>query len=324
MKILAYVHGYFPNHNAGAEAMLHQILIDLKDRGHEVVVITKNPGADEYEGIPIYATTNGSSAKEIELIRWADFLFTHLDFTRLVVSLGKRYKKKIVHLVHNDRQLHYHRVIDASNATLAIANSEWIRKTIKRGIKSTIVFPPTNPERYKVDTSREYITLINMNEAKGGKMFWQLARILPDKQFLGVKGAYGEQIKYDKDLPNVTILENTPDIQNVYAKSRIVIMPSSYESWGRVAIEASCSGIPVVAAPTPGLKESLGEAGIFAEHDDVAAWVEAIRMLDDKKKYDKYSSMGIKRSKEIASQLKVQLDSLEEELLNILDPDRNI
>jgi glycosyltransferase involved in cell wall biosynthesis len=318
MKILAYVHGYFPNHNAGAEAMLHQILFDLKARGHEVAVITKNPGAEEYEDIPIYNATGGTSAKEVELIRWCDIIFTHLDFTRIAVSLAKRYKKYVAHLVHNDKQLAYNRIFDTGSASLAIANSEWIKKTVKRGIPSTVVNPPTKPERYSVKTTKEYITLINMNEAKGGKLFWELARIMPDRQFLGVKGAYGEQIEFDRKLDNVTILDNTPEIQDIYAKTNILLVPSHYESWGRVAIEASCSGIPVIASPTPGLQESLGESGIFANPNSVADWVEAIRSLDDEKLYKKKSKQVKDRSVQLANNFDIQMDILENKLISIL------
>lgn len=314
LKIVAYVHGYFPNHNAGAEAMLHQILVDLKEKGHEVKVITENPGAEEYEGVPIY---EAHSKAEAEVIQWSNIIITHLNMTRFAVQHGNRYKKPVVHLVHNDRQLSYNKVFDSGSAGLAVANSEWIRKTVKRGINSVVVYPPTIPERYTVKTNKKYITLINMNEAKGGKVFWQLARIFPDKQFLGVKGAYGEQVEYDKDLPNVTIMENTPDIQKIYKKTGIIIMPSSYESWGRVGMEAACSGIPVIASPTPGLTESLDYAGIFADPDDIAGYVEAIRMLDDKEVYDKYSELLKQRSREVADAFVGQMEVLEKKLKNL-------
>jgi glycosyltransferase involved in cell wall biosynthesis len=314
LKILAIVHGYFPNHNAGAEAMLHQILVDLKQKGHEVRVITRNPGAEEYEGVPIFPF----GQKEEKHIAWSDIVFTHLDLSRYSVNLALRHKKPIVHLVHNDKQLAYNKVKDRRTCSLAIANSSWIRKTVGRDIPSVIVYPPTIPSRYSVETTREYITLINMNDAKGGKIFWQLARLFPDKKFLGVKGAYGEQIMYDKKLSNVTILENTPDIQEIYKKSRIVLMPSSYESWGRVGMEASCSGIPVIASPTPGLTESLDYAGIFAQHDDIVDWFEAIKLLDDPKVYEKYSKLTKKRSKEVADEFKNQMIKLETKLINLV------
>jgi len=312
---VAYVHGYFPNHNAGAEAMLHQILKDLVDKGHEVKVLTKSPGASEYEGIPIYQMGNSG---EREVLLWADMIFTHLDRTKAAVSIAKALHKPLIHLVHNDKQLPYNEITHRT-AQLAIANSKWIKNTIRKSINSIIVYPPTIPDRYEVSTIREAIVLINMNEAKGGKIFWQLARIFPDRKFIGVKGAYGDQISYDKDLSNVTVLENTPNIQDVYKKARLVIMPSSYESWGRVAIEASCSGIPVIASPTPGLKESLDYSGHFADHDDVAGWVEQILMLDDLKRYQEYSKLAKQRAAELSTEFSSQMEVLDKELIKIYD-----
>ena len=315
MKILAYVHGYFPNHNAGAEAMLHQILVDLRSRGHEVRVLTRNPGAKHYEGVEIEEV---GGHLESEWLAWSTVIFTHLDHTRIAVAKAKRFYKPIVHLVHNDKQLAYNRIVDRRFAQLAIANSQWIKNTIKSGIPAVIVYPPTIPDRYKVEKTGDAITLVNMNEAKGGKIFWQLARLMPDHKFIGVVGAYGEQIQYEKNLPNVTILSNTPDIQEVYRQSRVVLMPSSYESWGRVAMEASCSGIPVIAAPTPGLKESLDYSGVFADLDNIADWVDAIKMLDDKENYKKYSDFSKKRSVEVAEEFHKQMELLEQKLINII------
>lgn len=87
LKIVAIVHGYFPNHNAGAEAMLHQILHDLKDKGHEIRVVTKNPGAEEYEGIPIYELDYEKSNH----IKWSDIIFTQLDLSRYATTEAKRH-----------------------------------------------------------------------------------------------------------------------------------------------------------------------------------------------------------------------------------------
>jgi glycosyltransferase involved in cell wall biosynthesis len=316
MRILAYVHGYFPNHNAGSEAMLHQILIDLRSKGHEVRVLTRNPGAEHYEGIEI---KKFGDPLENEWMLWSEIIFTHLDDTRSALAKAKRFYKPAVLIVHNNFNLYYnHRTIMGS-ANLIIANSNWIKKTIKVSSKPiTVVYPPTISNRYEVKKTGNSITLINMNENKGGKLFWQLARLLPSYNFIGVKGAYGKQVEYEKKLPNVTILDNTPDIQEVYKESRIVLMPSNYESWGRVAIEAGCSGIPTIASPTPGLKESLDYAGIFADVDNVADWVDAIKMLDNKENYKKYSELSKKRSEEVTNDFYLQMEDLEQKLASII------
>ena len=38
------------------------------------------------------------------------------------------------------------------------------------------------------------------------------------------------------------------------------------------AVEALAHGIPVIAHPTPGLRESLGFAGTYVDRDNIDAW----------------------------------------------------
>jgi hypothetical protein len=50
-------------------------------------------------------------------------------------------------------------------------------------------------------------------------------KAMPDRKFLGIKGAYGEQVI--GNLSNVTYIENTPYIkQACYEKTHILLMPS--------------------------------------------------------------------------------------------------
>lgn len=311
MKIVAYVHLYQPTHNAGAEVMLHQILKTLvEDYGHEAKVICRDPGVESYDGIDLY---DPNDERIPQIFQWADVVFTHLDFTQKAIRWANRIKKPIVHLIHNDRQVTFNQ-LDRYNAHLLITNSKWINDATPKIFNKTIVYPPTNPKEYVVESTGDAITLLNMNEAKGGKIFWELARIMTDRKFIGVKGAYGEQIGYDKKLPNVTIYENNPDVKKIYKQSRLVIMPSAYESWGRVGMEAAASGIPVIANPTPGLTESLGSAGVYANYYSVADYVEAILKLDDPKVYKKHSDALKKRSKDVYAEYLQQIEELDEAL----------
>lgn len=315
IKILAYVHMYQPLHNAGAEVMLHQMLKALVDRGHEAKVVCREIGnVTNYEGVELYDV---NTANMRNLVGWSDVMVTHLDLTKRAMKIAQDSKKPLVHLVHNDSQLNFHRV-SRRNAQLLVPNSEWIKNTIKMASPMVVFYPPTLPERYAVETSREAITLINMNESKGGRTFWQLARLMPERKFIGVKGAYGEQIGFERDLSNVTIYENTPDIQSIYAQTRILLMPSAYESWGRTGIEAACSGIPTIATPTPGLLESLGNSGTFVKHGDIAGYVEAIREFDNEKIYAQKSKLAKDRSIFLAKEFKKQIDELEQAFVRLV------
>ncbi|MCX4095527.1 glycosyltransferase [Nocardia sp. alder85J] len=151
---------------------------------------------------------------------------------------------------------------------------------------------------------------MNLNPDKGGELFWQIAAWTPSWNFLGVRGAHGQQIMPAPRLPNCEVAEGVTGKQmrtHVYSRSRVILMPSLYESWGRVAIEAYASGIPVIAHPTPGLVEALGEAGIFAYRDDLNAWTHALMSLQDPKNWEKASRRARARSDELSANADLDL-----------------
>jgi len=100
-------------------------------------------------------------------------------------------------------------------------------------------------------------------------------------------------------IPNLSYLPNTPDIRSVYSQTGILIIPSEYESWGRVGVEAMASGIPVIAHPTEGLKESLSYAGLYCDREKVEDWVEMIRALDNPDFRREVSDKCLQRSREL-------------------------
>lgn len=82
--------------------------------------------------------------------------------------------------------------------------------------------------------------------------------------------------------------------------TKILIMPSREESWGRVALEAMSSGIPVIANPTPGLREACGDAGLFADRDNISEWVRIIReLLSSPSYYKKVGDACLERAKAV-------------------------
>jgi len=301
MNIVASVHLYPPDHNCGAEWMLHFMLKDLQSKGHNVRVLLHDANKYKvrnnyvFDGIDVFPP----NANVIDgIMRWSDAVFTHLDYTRWTIHTAKLYKKPVFHLIHNSHP--YPEIIDAEKNQHIIYNSEWLKDLLNYKFSNFILTPPVDYNYYDVGNEpekSEYITLINLNENKGGKIFAEIARAMPHKSFLGVLGSYDEQIT--QALPNVTYVPNSPNIKQWYAQTRILLMPSKYESWGRTATEAMCSGIPVICTDTPGLKEYCEKGGIFIKNrDNVKEWVEAITKLDDKKAYSWASRKAKARSRD--------------------------
>jgi glycosyltransferase involved in cell wall biosynthesis len=138
-----------------------------------------------------------------------------------------------------------------------------------------------------------------LNENKGGHILIEIAKAAPEINFLGVRGSYWKQIE-DPSVKNIRYMNNTPHIKEVYALSKVLIMPSKDETWGRTAVEAMSSGIPVIAAPTPGLRECCEDSALFVERNDIPEWVRLIRrLINDKAFYDEYSNRGKIRARQL-------------------------
>lgn len=71
------------------------------------------------------------------------------------------------------------------------------------------------------------------------------------------------------------------DLAERLRRTNIVLMPSHSETFGLVALEASASGIPVIARATGGLKEAVvdGDTGVLLTGDDPEAWAAEIERL---------------------------------------------
>lgn len=301
MRILWHIHLYPPIHNCGAEYMAHSLNKFLIDKGHTVrVLLRQSPGnyskmVYDYEGVQVFPHNSNIQG----LYTSSDIVFTHLDYTREAIFTARRYKKRCVHFVHNSSQ--YDSVLDAPEVEV-VYNSQWIKKELNYLHRSFVLLPPCDYRYYKVNTSREYITLINLDFNKGGNILKSIAERLPEKQFLAVKGSYSSDVQgqYTDFPPNVKVVENTPNIREVYAKTRILIMPSLYESWGRTATEAMCSGIPVVCSATHGLVENCDYAGLYVhDRSDINSWIRWINRLDKQAFYNKASELSYKRSIEL-------------------------
>lgn len=293
-------HAYPPAHNAGAEWAAHSLLRELTARGYEVDVLLSQPSAAtmpyELDGVQVFPHRGkGDPGTWMRGERRADVIVTHLENTARASVLGELNRIPVIHLLHNTYEKSKSWLVKGTPA-LAVYNTEWMRADVEawwrmhRGDRpmpwGITVRPPVAVGDYQASPG-DRITLINLTVEKGAKVFYALAERMPRRKFLGVIGGYGHQIVRD-DLPNVEITPHTPGdrmAKDVYARTKVLLAPSVYESYGRVAVEAMCSGIPVIAHPTPGLRESLGSAGTFCDRGDVGAWETAIRRITSPKMY---------------------------------------
>lgn len=247
--------------------------------GHECIVVVESPWVDKKTFKP-YDIDGVKVSADRRALKGIDILMTHLDRTPDAEAYATKHNIPLVQVYHN-----HHRPSMAEKCDLAVYNTQWLLEDapMEFDCDTVVVHPPVYYDHYHIDPEqheRRYITLVNLQKPKGVEMFYALAEAMPQYEFLGVKGSYGEQIAPPRKLANVTILDNQKDIRKVYAQTAIILMPSSYESYGRVAVEAACSGIPTIAHRTKGLWEALGEAGSFPLPDS-DSWRCAVNYVFD-------------------------------------------
>lgn len=327
MKILFSIHLYPPHHLCGAEFYAHNINKYLVSKGHEVRVVLHQA---EMHGIQTPYVIDGVNVFKpmgtVDQFQWADILITHLDFTHWTIQMANIINKPVVFVTHNTHP--YESVVNARKNLHVIYNAKWGQEALNYQWPSMVFNPPVDYRYYDVcpdPSQNEYITLINLDENKGGWILKKIAEAMPDKKFLGITGSYSEPFYMGQCTnmpPNVTIMPKQTDIRPIYQKTRILLMLSRYESWGMTATEAMCNGIPVISTPTPGLKENLAGAGIYvparleplkddkkqiiktdADEYDINHIVKQIRKLDQDPKYYKViSELSRERSRDLDPQ----------------------
>lgn len=78
--------------------------------------------------------------------------------------------------------------------------------------------------------------------------------------------------------PMVEMVGEVLDVATEMRRADLVVMPSTTEAFGRVAIEAMACGVPVFGAPVGGLREVLSnvDGNRLIQHDDVPSYGQAL------------------------------------------------
>lgn len=135
------------------------------------------------------------------------------------------------------------------------------------GRKAEVVHPPIYGAGPWPDLARfgeGLVTMINPSAIKGLPIFLEVARRMPHVRFGALPGwgTTAADRRALEALPNVTLLPNRRDIEDILRETRILLMPSLwYEGFGLIVMEAMLRGIPVVASDSGGLVEAKAGTG---------------------------------------------------------------
>jgi glycosyltransferase involved in cell wall biosynthesis len=304
--IVLCMRAYVPSMTAGAEITSHITNKYIQKAGWDVVVIVKHWSVPQYEGIPILPSRSKETNRYDDDPLAASYLsrasiigFQNIGFED-ALHIAKAYKKPAVFFIHSTSAGKEFFNYTGGWPIGIIYNSWTMMGDISAPYKSYIVKPWVDMKRFRFTPSNpQYVTLINLNESKGGDFLVALARRMPDVQFLAVEGGYGKQIK-NNALQNIKYIPKSDRIEDIYNQTKVLLVPSKLETWGRVAVEAMTAGIPVIVNDVPGLRECVGEAGIVCRREDLASWDQQIRrLLKTPSYYEEWSQRSLRRSNEL-------------------------
>jgi glycosyl transferase family 1 len=324
LRVTALMDRYVPFANAGGEWALHWMLAPLAAAGHHVRVVSAlfprgTAAPHVVDGVEVWPAT----ATE-RVLADTDVMVSQLGATRDACNASARLQVPLVYLFHNDLTVATWG-LTPRDVTGVVYNAAWIREAVIHGDErwayapGVVVRPPAPMAAYELPDGpdpfdRERITLVNPIPAKGAELFYELAWSRRRDLFLAVEGGYGSGLRpRPARHKNVEWQPNTPRMRDdVYARTRVLLVPSVYESWGRVAGEAMAAGIPVIANRTPGLVECLGSAGLFADLRRPHEWHALLdRLRDDRCFYDEVSAAGLARARGLAARSLVELAGFE-------------
>ena len=150
---------------------------------------------------------------------------------------------------------------------------------------------PLHPRPYvlSVSTIYRYKNFVRLIEA-----WTALARRQPDVPDLVIVGddmdpEYAAKMRAARDAAEghaarIRLVGEVPyaEVSAWYAGARLFAFPSYLETFGHPLLEAMAAGVPVVAGDLAVSREVAGDAALYADPHDTAAWTEALgRALSD-------------------------------------------
>lgn len=96
---------------------------------------------------------------------------------------------------------------------------------------------------------------------------------------------------------NVRVIGPVDDPRDAYAAADVFCLPSHYEAFGIVLLEAMAQGAPIVSTKTGGIPEVVGDAGMLVEPRDPEALADALRsLLEDPTRRRQLAEKGLARA----------------------------
>jgi hypothetical protein len=262
---------YLPDHETENTKYMHAFVKHFVHTfGWSITIVTPKSSVKSYEDIPILEFSDRLAIERAVLA--SRCLVSEAGVADAAVATAEAARLPLVLFIFNE---HLH-LLETRVPIHLVVSSQWlVEKYPDRA--SIVVRKPTFSKQAMTHTSREYITYIHIDGTNTRGDFYSIQKQLPGFPFLEV----------DNDMPIKSALE----------KTGILCILSDDEMYVPIAMEAACSGIPIVSYEHRGIREVLGDCVIFV--NDVKLCVSVLKTLKENMYYYERLSRAIsKRGRE--------------------------
>jgi glycosyltransferase involved in cell wall biosynthesis len=310
MKVVLLTADYPPDAWSGIGHAVHRQAVDLADLGAEVTVVVPEASTGEASTANPRVVGIGPDGS-IPDVGGADWVHVHsLAMTELALSLRRTCGARLACTVHTQPWLELPRhprrrfwldmqgrLLDACDAVVFLSAAERDSgETLFPGVRRAHVIPhgvipppPGLPGR----SERRMIVFAGRSAASKGihllPEYIRRVRQMSDLRFLIATG-HGDaecteiiaRIARDHGaVCDVVGWLARPALEERLAHAVLAIVPSRYEPFGLIALDAMRMGAPVLGANVGGLRETLrdGSGGVLIDGTDPEQWADATRRV---------------------------------------------
>jgi hypothetical protein len=334
MTVVALSHGYPPLWNMGGEVSLHRSMTAIKGKR---IVLTNTEAEYYIDGIQVAQinTPNvldvnanpGPIAKQLKDLN-AKIVIGQNELSVPGVIAANQIGAVSMVNVHTPPK--YGRLIRPAvvNADYAIYNTQTSAKQWGEP-EALVLHPPISDLPSNTSTNGDAYTCLSSLLNKGVEVMLSLAEMYPDKRFIIVRSP----AEPTHGLPNLeeraaklsnVELHPRVDPKDVYKyleQTRVLIVPSRYETYGMSAIEAAGYGIPSVHVDTPHVREGIGDAAVLVPGLDAERTANGIELIE--KDYERYSLNSRARAEFLTARQDLEIEKFSNFISDVKKPKEN-
>jgi glycosyltransferase involved in cell wall biosynthesis len=148
----------------------------------------------------------------------------------------------------------------------------------------------------------------------------------PDKRFIVVRSpaepthGISNLEERAKQLPNLELHPRVApeEVYKYFEQTKVLLVPSRYETYGMSAIEAAGYGIPSLHVDTPHVREGIGDAAILIPPLGTEAAALGIATIESN--YQEHSLRSRSRAEFLYDRQKIELEKFSEFIDNVQKP----